>query len=55
MAKVAIDRFELEMSDSISGLHWRTASGLNEANWCRILIAANLVTARGEVRKSCRT
>jgi hypothetical protein len=55
MAKVAILRLELLMRLSISGLHCRTASGLNEANLCNIRMAANLVTARGEVRKSCRT
>ena len=55
MANVAIDRFEFEMRLSISWLHGRTASGLNEANWCKILIAANLVTALGLVKKSCRT
>ena len=55
MAKVAIERLVLEMRLSMSGLHWRTASGLKEANWCKIRMAANLVTALGEVRKSCRT
>lgn len=55
MANVAIDRFEFEMRLSMSGLHCRTASGLKEANWWRILIAANLVTALGLVKKSCST
>ena len=32
MANVAIERFVLEIRLSISGLHWRTASGLKEAN-----------------------
>jgi len=55
MAKVAMLRLVLLIRLSMSGLHCRTASGLREANWCRMRIAANLVTARGEVRKSCRT
>ena len=55
MAKVAMERLVFEISASISGLHCRTASGLKEAKECRILIAANFVTARGDVRKSCRT
>lgn len=32
MANVAMERFELEIRPSMSGLHWRTASGLDEAN-----------------------
>jgi hypothetical protein len=32
-AKVAMERLELEMRDSMSGLHCRTASGLKDANW----------------------
>jgi hypothetical protein len=55
IANVAIERFVLEIRLSISGLHWRTASGLKEANWCKMRIAANLVTALGEVKNSCRT
>ena len=54
-AKVATERLEFEINASMSGLHWRTASGLNDANWWRMRIAANLVTARGEVRNSCKT
>ncbi|KAH6607257.1 hypothetical protein Trco_003570 [Trichoderma cornu-damae] len=55
MAKVAMDRFELEMRSSMSALHTLTAAGLKEAKPWRIRRAANLVTARGEVRNSCRT
>jgi hypothetical protein len=55
IAKVAIERLVFEIKDSMSGLHCRTASGLKLAKVCSILIAANLVTARGEVRKSWRT
>lgn len=54
MAKVAMERLVLEIKDSISGLQDRTASGLKEAKLCRIRMAANLVTARGEVKKSCK-
>lgn len=55
IAKVAIDRLLLEMRSSISGLQTLTACGLKEAKLWRIRRAANLVTARGEVRNSCRT
>ena len=47
MAKVAMDLLLLVIKVSMSGLHERTASGLNEANWERIRNAANLVTALG--------
>lgn len=52
MAKVAMLRLVFEMRLSISGLHCRTASGLKDANWCSIRMAANFVTARGLVRNS---
>ena len=54
MAKVAMERFELEMRVSISGLQDWTAVGLKVATLWRMRMAANLVTARGEVRNSCR-
>ena len=54
IAKVAMDRLEFEMSDSISGLQGRTADGLKEATVCRIRTAANLVTGRGEDKNICR-
>ena len=55
MAKVAIERLLFEIKLSMSGLHCRTASGLNDANWWRMRMAANFVTALGDVRKSCST
>src|ERR1700743_457990 len=55
MANVPIERLVLVTSASISGFQARTASGLNAAKLCSILIAANLVTGRGEVRNSWRT
>ena len=54
MANVAIDRLEFEISVSISGLQLWTDCALKEATLCRMRIAANFVTARGEVRNSCR-
>jgi hypothetical protein len=47
MANVAIERFEFEMSVSMSGLHGSTALGLKEATLWRIRMAANLLMARG--------
>ncbi len=55
IANVAIERLLLEMRSSMSGLQTLTAWGLNEATLWRMRRAANLVTARGEVRKSWRT
>ena len=54
MAKVAIERFELVISVSISGLHVWTTWGLKEATVCKILMAENLVIARGEDRNRCK-
>src|SRR3569833_2282008 len=55
MAKVAMERLLLEIRSSMSGLQTLTACGLNEAKLCRMRRAASLVTARGDVRNSCRT
>ena len=52
IAKVAIDLLEFEIKASMSGLQDCTTFGLNEATLWRILIAANFVTGRGEVRNS---
>src|SRR5438270_12847633 len=49
IASVAIERLLLAIKASMSGLHGCTACGLLEAKEWSILIAANLVMARGEV------
>lgn len=50
IAKVAMERLVLEINVSISMLQTLTAAGLMDAKLCKIRIAVNLATARGEVK-----
>ena len=54
IAKVAIERLEFEIRDSMSGLQVVMAEGFVEAIEWRIRTAANLVTGRGEERNICK-